>query len=110
MSSILAGVLIYSEVIALFNGYSLEKLRACYPSSGGIIEYLSQSHGLLNEVNYLAFREINEKYHNELYGHIKGKKIFDKYEKRKLKRNYIRVKNAKPDESEKIHSPSNPSP
>lgn len=32
-------------VIALFSGYSLGKLGARYPSSGGIIEYLSQAFG-----------------------------------------------------------------
>ena len=31
--------------IALFSGYSLGKLGARYPSSGGIIEYLSQAYG-----------------------------------------------------------------
>jgi amino acid transporter len=33
-------------VIALFSGYSLGKLGARYPSSGGIIEYLSQAYGI----------------------------------------------------------------
>jgi len=33
-------------VIALFSGYSLGKLGARYPSSGGIVEYLSQSYGI----------------------------------------------------------------
>lgn len=33
-------------VIALFSGYSLGKLGARYPSSGGIIEYLSQAYGV----------------------------------------------------------------
>lgn len=33
-------------IIALFSGYSLGKLGACYPSSGGIIEYLAQSYGV----------------------------------------------------------------
>jgi len=36
---------IMGGVIALFSGYSLGKLGARYPSSGGIIEYLSQSYG-----------------------------------------------------------------
>jgi len=36
---------IIGGVIALFSGYSLGKLGARYPSSGGIIEYLSQSFG-----------------------------------------------------------------
>ena len=36
---------IIGGIIALFSGYSLGKLGAAYPSSGGIIEYLSQSYG-----------------------------------------------------------------
>ncbi|WP_317933153.1 APC family permease [Halioxenophilus sp. WMMB6] len=32
-------------IIALFSGYSLGKLGARYPSSGGLIEYLSQAYG-----------------------------------------------------------------
>ncbi len=32
-------------VIALFSGYSLGKLGARYPSSGGIVEYLAQAYG-----------------------------------------------------------------
>jgi len=33
-------------IIALFSGYSLGKLGARYPSSGGIVEYLTQSYGI----------------------------------------------------------------
>ncbi len=33
-------------VIALFSGYSLGRLGARYPSSGGIVEYLTQSYGI----------------------------------------------------------------
>jgi amino acid transporter len=36
---------IMGGIIALFSGYSLGKLGARFPSSGGIIEYLSQSYG-----------------------------------------------------------------
>lgn len=36
---------IMGGIIALFSGYSLGKLGARYPSSGGMIEYLSQSYG-----------------------------------------------------------------
>jgi amino acid transporter len=36
---------IIGGVIALFSGYSLGKLGARYPSSGGIVEYLAQSWG-----------------------------------------------------------------
>ncbi|MEE4291132.1 MAG: APC family permease [Cycloclasticus sp.] len=37
---------IIGGIIALFSGYSLGKLGARYPSSGGIIEYLSQAYGV----------------------------------------------------------------
>lgn len=37
---------IIGGVIALFSGYSLGKLGARYPSSGGMIEYLTQSYGI----------------------------------------------------------------
>ncbi len=33
-------------IIALFSGYSLGKLGARYPSSGGIVEYLAQAYGV----------------------------------------------------------------
>jgi len=36
---------ILGGIIALFSGYSLGKLGAKFPSSGGIIEYLSQAYG-----------------------------------------------------------------
>jgi len=36
---------ILGGIIALFSGYSLGKLGARYPSSGGIIEYLAKSYG-----------------------------------------------------------------
>lgn len=37
---------IIGGVIALFSGYSLGKLGARYPSSGGIVEYLAQAYGV----------------------------------------------------------------
>ncbi|MDX1803398.1 MAG: APC family permease [Alcanivorax sp.] len=37
---------IFGGVIALFSAYSLGKLGARYPSSGGIIEYLTQAYGV----------------------------------------------------------------
>ena len=51
---------ILGGIIALFSGYSLGKLGACYPSSGGIVEYLSQAYGsgfltgMLSIVLYIA--------------------------------------------------------
>jgi amino acid transporter len=37
---------ILGGIIALLSGYSMGKLGACFPSSGGIVEYLSQSFGV----------------------------------------------------------------
>jgi len=37
---------IIGGVIALFSGYSLGKLGARFPSSGGIVEYLTQAYGI----------------------------------------------------------------
>lgn len=37
---------IFGGVIALFSAYSLGKLGAAFPSSGGIIEYLTQAYGV----------------------------------------------------------------
>ena len=50
-ASVISGSAVYISfiiggIIALFSGYSLGKLGARYPSSGGIIEYLSQSYGV----------------------------------------------------------------
>lgn len=51
----------------------------------------------LNEVNYIAFSEISEGYHDELYGHIKEQKWLDDYEKtqEKTRRKYKRKSNNK---------------
>jgi len=37
---------IIGGIIALFSGYSLGKLGARYPSSGGIVEYLAHAYGI----------------------------------------------------------------
>lgn len=45
----------------------------------------------LNEVNYLAFSEISEEYHNELYGYIEEQGLLDTYKQGKPTVQYIRV-------------------
>ena len=45
----------------------------------------------LNEVNYLAFSEITEEYHNELYGYIEEQGWLDEYKKGKRMLPYIRL-------------------
>lgn len=45
----------------------------------------------LNEVNYLAFSEISEEYHNELYGYIEEQGLLSAYKQGKPLVQYVRV-------------------
>lgn len=45
----------------------------------------------LNEVNYLAFSEISEEYHNELYGYIEEQGLLSAYKQGKSLVQYVRV-------------------
>ncbi|MFQ9893870.1 MAG: AAA family ATPase, partial [Emergencia sp.] len=45
----------------------------------------------LNEVNYLAFSEISEEYHNELYGYIEEQGLLDEYKQGKPTVQYTRA-------------------
>jgi len=45
----------------------------------------------LNEVNYLAFSEISEEYHNELYGYIEEQGLLDNYKQGKPTVQYVRI-------------------
>lgn len=45
----------------------------------------------LNEVNYLAFTEISEEYHNELYGYIEEQGLLSSYKQGKATVPYVRL-------------------
>ena len=45
----------------------------------------------MNEVNYTAFGEVTEEYHDELYGYIDGQGWLSEYETGKPQRPYIRL-------------------
>lgn len=47
----------------------------------------------LNEINYLAYEEPSEEYHNELYGLIEHHKLLEEFRKGKPTREYIRSYN-----------------
>lgn len=55
----------------------VEKNTLCYPS--------------LNEVNYLAFGESDEEYHNELYGYLEGEDLLNDFKRDKATMPYIRL-------------------
>lgn len=61
--------------------YNIEKNNLPYPS--------------LNEVNYLAFGESDEEYHNELYGYIESEGKLQEYKNGKETMKYKRIKNGK---------------
>ena len=46
----------------------------------------------LNEVNFLAFNESDEEYHNELYGYIEAEGLLSNFKDKKETRDYIRIK------------------
>lgn len=45
----------------------------------------------LNEVNYIAFDQITEEYHNELYGYLESNDLLNEYRKGKRTRKYIQI-------------------
>lgn len=45
----------------------------------------------LNEVNYLAFGEISEEYHNELYGYLEAQNLLSIFKQGKILVPYIRI-------------------
>lgn len=59
-----------------------------------IIENINQNelpYPSLNEVNYLAFNESNDEYHNELYGFIESENKLSEYKAGKPTRDYIKM-------------------
>ena len=56
----------------------------------------------LNEVNYTAFSEITEEYHNELYGFIEENNSLNLYKKDKETMEYIRIKRGRKVSEQKV--------
>ncbi len=68
----------------------------------------------LNEINYLAFDEADEEYHNELYGYIDLQQLLKEYFKDKPTQKYVNSKTEKEEYPTKtkyirdqIHHPEN---
>lgn len=45
----------------------------------------------LNEINYIAFHELTEEYHNELYGYLESEHLIEEFKGDKEKIKYIRL-------------------
>jgi predicted ATP-dependent endonuclease of OLD family len=68
------------------------------------IEYANLPYPSLNEVNYLAFNESDEEYHNELYGYIESENLLNDYKRGKTTITYKRLRRGQEVEEQKILS------
>jgi len=68
------------------------------------IEYANLPYPSLNEVNYLAFNESDEEYHNELYGYIESENLLNDYKRDKTTVTYKRLRRGQEVEEQKILS------
>ena len=56
------------------------------------VDIASMPYVSLNEVNYLAFGEASEEYHDELYGHLEYRGDLNAYLGTQPQQNYIRLR------------------
>lgn len=68
------------------------------------VEQANLPYPSLNEVNYLAFDESNEEYHNELYGYIESKQLLNDYKSGKTPILYKKEFRGKTSETQIIQS------
>lgn len=73
----------FENVRLVYNKDGVENVQTIDP---GQLPYPS-----LNEVNYLAFSEVTEEYHNELYGFIEEQEWLNEYKVGKQREPYIRI-------------------
>lgn len=62
-----------------------DEVKSIQPVNAGQLPYPS-----LNEVNYLAFSEVSEEYHNELYGYIEAEGLLNDFKIGRQTMNYIK--------------------
>ena len=76
-----------------------ENLRLIYENENGKCILLAESAVLkypsLNEVNYLAYGEVTEEYHNELYGFLEFHQWLNDYKNGRKQKPYLYVNNGK---------------
>lgn len=63
-----------------------EEINCITPVQRNYLPYPS-----LNEVNHIAFSEVTEEYHNELYGYIEAENLLGEFKNGKTTMNYIKV-------------------
>lgn len=90
-------VLLTTHSTIIVKELTFENLRIIYEDGNGkyvlpvepaVLQYPS-----LNEVNYLAYGEVTEEYHNELYGFLEYQQWINDYRNGRPKREYVQVNN-----------------
>lgn len=84
----------HSATIVKRLDFSNLRLISCYNNVNSIQQVVPQHlpYPSLNEVNYTAFSEVTEEYHNELYGFIEEKNLLNSYKRNKKTMPYKRIK------------------
>lgn len=88
-------IIITTHSANLVKELEFENLRLISSNSTGkVVESISPMqlpYPSLNEVNFLAFSEISEEYHNELYGFIEAEEQLDNYRSEKPTMRYKKI-------------------
>jgi AAA15 family ATPase/GTPase len=89
-------IIITTHSASLVKELNFENIRlVAYNNESKSIIKISEKYlpySSVNEVNYLAFEEITEEYHNELYGFIESEGWWNEYKNGKSTMNYIKIK------------------
>jgi predicted ATP-dependent endonuclease of OLD family len=90
-------VLMTTHSSTVVKGLSFEHLRLVAINAGGnkcidSIEPNQLPYPSLNEINYIAFRDLTEEYHNELYGFIEAESLLVDYKLNKPLLTYNKIR------------------
>ena len=105
-------------IVKMLDFEHLKLIKGCQPKEIVSIERHNLPYPSLNEVNFLAFNESDDGYHNELYGYIESEGWLSDFKDGKSTRPYTRLKsNGQTQQEQKIlseyirhqiHHPENP--
>lgn len=84
-SPVIVKELNYENIRIIYNDEHGKHILSVEPA---VLQYPS-----LNEVNYVAYGEASEEYHNELYGYLEFQQWFNDYKTGRAQRPYLYVKN-----------------
>lgn len=88
-------VLLTTHSSYVVKGLDFSNLRLIYSENGNknikSVEPNQLPYPSLNEINYIAFNDLTEEYHNELYGYIEAEGKFNEFKTGKEVISYIRL-------------------